>query len=190
MLELLGFESELARDGNEAIELYKRAMASGDVYDVVILDLTVDVGIGGEETIKKLLQIDPDVKAIISSGNLYDAVMTDYKKYGFAAALAKPITKKALRDVLYWIEEGEKDVKFNISDQVLQETTRCPNNFSCLFSGQCGDPDECKVQMANGKNVLFLKSKKALACPYRLPFGKAQICTCPTHFAIYKKYEV
>jgi hypothetical protein len=57
--------------------------------------LTVNTGIGGEETIKKLLQIDPDVKAVISSGNLYDAVMTDYKKYAFTAALPKACTKKA-----------------------------------------------------------------------------------------------
>ncbi len=108
MLELLGYESELARDGDEAIELYKQAMASGQPHNVVILDLTVNTGIGGVETIKKLLQIDPDVKAIISSGYLYDAVMTDYKKYGFAAALPKPFTKKALRDVLSKVEMGEK----------------------------------------------------------------------------------
>lgn len=107
MLELLGYESELARDGDEAIELYKKAMASGQPHNVVILDLRVNTGIGGEETIKKLLQIDPDVKAVISSGNLYDAVMTDYKKYGFSAALPKPITTKALKDVLSKIVVGK-----------------------------------------------------------------------------------
>jgi hypothetical protein len=80
-------------------------------------------------------------------------------------------------------------MKFNISTQVLQETTRCPNNFSCLLSGQAGDPVECKVQWADGKNVLLLESKKPLACPYRFLFGEGQICTCPTRSAIYKKYK-
>ena len=108
MLELLGYESELARDGDEAIELYKQAMASGQPHNVVISDLTVNTGIGGEGTIKKLLQIDPDVKAVISSGYLYDAVLTDYKKYGFTAALPKPCTKKALKNVLSKVEMGEK----------------------------------------------------------------------------------
>ncbi len=100
MLELLGYESELARNGDEAIELYKKEMASGQPHNVVILDLTVSTGNGGEKTIKKLQQINPDVKAVISSGNLYDPVMTDYKKYGFAAALPKPFMKKDLSDTL------------------------------------------------------------------------------------------
>ena len=107
MLELLGYESELARNGDEAIELYKKEMASGQPHNVVILDLTVSTGNGGEETIKKLLQIDPDVKAVISSGNLYDAVMIDYKKYGFAAALPKPFTKKDLKDTLSKVLMGK-----------------------------------------------------------------------------------
>ena len=100
MLELLGYESEFARDGDEAIELYKHAMVSGQPHKVVILDLTVNTGNGGEETIKKLLQIDPDVKAVYSSGNLYDAVMTDYRKYGFTAVLPKSYMKKDLSDTL------------------------------------------------------------------------------------------
>ncbi len=48
MLELLGYESELARNGDEAIELYKKEMASGQPHNVVILDLTVSTGNGGE----------------------------------------------------------------------------------------------------------------------------------------------
>ena len=107
MLELPGYESELARDGDEAIELYKHAMVSGQPHNVVILDLTVNTGDGGEETIKKLLQIDPDVKAVNSSGNLYEAVMTDYKKYGFTAALPKPYMKKDLNDTLSKVLMGK-----------------------------------------------------------------------------------
>ncbi len=114
MLELLGYESELARDGDEAIELYKQAMASGQPHNVVISDLTVNTGIGGEGTIKKLLQIDPDVKAVISSGDLYDPVMTDYKKFGFAAALPKPFTKKALKDTLSKVLMGKSADHWNL----------------------------------------------------------------------------
>ncbi len=80
-------------------------------------------------------------------------------------------------------------MKFNIATQVLKETTRCPNNFSCLLNGQTGDPVECEVQWAGAKDVLFVKSKKLLACPYRFVFGEGYICTCPTRYAIYKKYK-
>ena len=107
MLELLGYESELARDSDEAIERYKKEMASGEAFDVVFLDLTVNTGIGGEQTIKKLLEIDPDVKAAISSGYLNALVMTDFKKYGFAATLPKPFTKKALKDTLSEVLMGK-----------------------------------------------------------------------------------
>ena len=68
MLKNLGYESEFAKDGAEAIEMYKAAKKSGKPYDAVILDLTIPGGMGGKEAIEKLLEIDPEVKAIVSSG--------------------------------------------------------------------------------------------------------------------------
>jgi hypothetical protein len=77
-------------------------------------------------------------------------------------------------------------MSITIPESVLDETFMCPNNFSCLESGQCGDPDKCQVDHADGKNVLYLTSKESRFCSYRVPYGDRQLCTCPTHFAIYQ----
>lgn len=90
MLVHLGYEVVLSEDGAQAIELYEKAMKSRRPFDVVILDLTVRGGIGGEETISKLTEIDPGVKGIVSSGYSDGPVISDYESYGFSAAIAKP----------------------------------------------------------------------------------------------------
>lgn len=100
MLGRLGYESELAKDGTEAIALYKKAYESGEPFDVIILDLTIKGGMGGKDAIKAILKIDPQAKAIVSSGYSDDPVMTDFGKYGFIDALAKPYSKKKLTDTL------------------------------------------------------------------------------------------
>ena len=97
ILEHLGYEVEYAGDGNEAIETYKKAQASGKVFDAVILDLTVQGGMGGDLAIVRLLNLDPDVKAIVSSGYADSPAMTDFKKYGFAGAIAKPYGVEQLK---------------------------------------------------------------------------------------------
>jgi DNA-binding NtrC family response regulator len=108
MLSRLGYAAELAKDGVEAIELYKKAIDSGETYDAVILDLTVKEGIGGKDTVIKLLEIDPQVKAVVSSGYSNDPVMTDFRRYGFTGALPKPYTMKDLSEALdkVTIEKG------------------------------------------------------------------------------------
>ncbi|MBW1852742.1 MAG: response regulator, partial [Deltaproteobacteria bacterium] len=100
MLPRIGYEVEVAWDGVEAIDLYKEAMASGKPFAMVILDLTNKGGMGGMETIKRLLQIDPHVKAIIASGYSHDPVMGNFKQYGFCGTLPKPFTMKQLVEVL------------------------------------------------------------------------------------------
>jgi PAS domain S-box-containing protein len=105
MLTHIGYQDvEFAADGAAAIKLYKAAMKSGNPFSVAILDLTIAGGMGGEETIKKLLKIDPAVKAIVSSGYVDDSVIANYRDYGFSGVVAKPYTleqlRKALQDVI------------------------------------------------------------------------------------------
>lgn len=100
ILEHLGYEVEYAGDGNEAIETYKKTKESGKVFDAVILDLTVQGGMGGDLAIGRLLNLDPDVRAIVSSGYADSPVMTDFKKYGFAGAIAKPYGVEQLKEIL------------------------------------------------------------------------------------------
>jgi PAS domain S-box-containing protein len=100
MLNSLGYEVEVAGDGAEAIALFSKARASGKGFDAVIMDLTVPGGMGGKEAVKRLIEIDPAAKAIVSSGYSNDPVMADYGKYGFAGVIAKPYTMSNLRDAV------------------------------------------------------------------------------------------
>ena len=100
MLERLGYNPDFAKDGTEAIELYQESIESGEPFDAVILDLTIKEGIGGIDTIKKLMEIDPQVRAIVSSGYSNDPAMKDYRAYGFIGALPKPYTMKDLSATL------------------------------------------------------------------------------------------
>jgi two-component system, cell cycle sensor histidine kinase and response regulator CckA len=90
MLETLGFTSVTANDGNEAIKYYMAAYESGDPFDGVIIDLTIRGGMCGEETINKLLELDPEIKAIVSSGYSNSPVMANYREYGFSGIIKKP----------------------------------------------------------------------------------------------------
>ena len=104
VLKRLGYEAEVSIDGAEAIEMYKKAKESGESFDAVILDLTNQFGMGGKEAIRKLLEIDPDVKGVVSTGYSDDRVVTNFKKYGFCGVLTKPYTiaelSKTLKEIM------------------------------------------------------------------------------------------
>lgn len=99
-LAVLGHEAIPVIDGAQAINKYQELQDDGTPVDLVILDLTIPGGMGGQETGKKLLQLDPDAKIIVASGYSNDPVMANYRKYGFLAALAKPFDSKQLRTAI------------------------------------------------------------------------------------------
>ena len=101
MLKYLGYEVDYAEDGSKAIEQYKNASDSGNGFDVIIMDLTIPGGMGGKEAIQKLLEIDPQVKAIVSSGYSGDPIMSHYKKHGFSGVISKPYELESLGGVLH-----------------------------------------------------------------------------------------
>jgi two-component system cell cycle sensor histidine kinase/response regulator CckA len=98
MIKTLGHEVESAVDGNDAIEKFGQAIEAGRPYDVVILDLTVRAGMGGEQAVAKLREINPEIKVIVSSGYADSPVTSDYRSYGFSACLNKPYSIDSLRD--------------------------------------------------------------------------------------------
>jgi len=108
MLNLAGYEVETSADGAEALEKYKQAMDAQNPYSVVIMDLTVPGGMGGKEATKKLLEIDPAASVIVSSGYATDPIMSEYKKYGFAAVIAKPYSIKQLQETLTGLPAKKK----------------------------------------------------------------------------------
>jgi PAS domain S-box-containing protein len=89
-LEHLGFEAQGARDGGEAIRMYRDAAAGGDPFHLVIMDLTVPGGMGGKEACARLLEMYPGAKVIACSGYSSDPVMSDHEAYGFRGMLGKP----------------------------------------------------------------------------------------------------
>jgi PAS domain S-box-containing protein len=108
MLDKLGYEPKFAKDGAGAIEMVKEAKEAGKSYDAVILDLTVPGGMGGKECIAKLLEIDPGIKAIVSSGYSEDPVLTNFREYGFKGMMPKPFAARTLSKVLHDVLKGEK----------------------------------------------------------------------------------
>ena len=104
MLKKLGYDAYMVCDGQEAIDFYARSLENQQPFDAVIMDLTIPGGMGGNEAVQELLKMDPDLKAIVSSGYSSDPVMANYLEYGFRGVIPKPyeIAKlnRVLREVL------------------------------------------------------------------------------------------
>lgn len=100
ILGALGYDAAFAKNGDEAIKMYEEERNSGRPFDVVILDLTIPGGMGGKETIQKLIDLDPRVKGIVSSGYSNDPVMAEFRKYGFSGIITKPFKIEELSEVL------------------------------------------------------------------------------------------
>jgi CheY-like chemotaxis protein len=111
MLEEFGYQVECTDNGSTVVELYQQRRAEGIPFAVVILDLTIPGGMGGQEVITALLQIDPEVKAIAASGYSSAPVMANYREYGFNGVLAKPFGLQEVSDVLRDLLVTDADVK-------------------------------------------------------------------------------
>jgi CheY-like chemotaxis protein len=96
----MGHEALLVADGAEALETYQEQQAKGTPVDLVIMDLTIPGGMGGQKAAKKLLEIDPEAQIIVASGYSNDPVMANCTDYGFAASIAKPFEMKELFTIL------------------------------------------------------------------------------------------
>ena len=100
MLTLIGYEVSSAKTGQEAVNAFREAQASGIPFSAVMLDLVMEDGMGGEETLQRLKAIDPGVKAIASSGYSGFATVSEWAEYGFSAAISKPYKIDELREKL------------------------------------------------------------------------------------------
>jgi two-component system cell cycle sensor histidine kinase/response regulator CckA len=109
MLMQLGHEVTLTTNGEEAIQLYQESMNTGSLFDLVIMDLTIPGRMGGKEAVNAVLKIDPRAKVIVSSGYSNDPIITNYKDYGFCAAIVKPFQLQDLSKVISqsWVEPNK-----------------------------------------------------------------------------------
>ncbi|HDS16560.1 MAG TPA: PAS domain S-box protein [Proteobacteria bacterium] len=99
MLELLGYDAVTVPDGESLLKVYRK-LAPGEKFTAVLMDLSIPGGMGGREAVKRLRELDPQVKVIVSSGYCQDPVMADFRAYGFDGMLAKPYRVEALRSML------------------------------------------------------------------------------------------
>jgi PAS domain S-box-containing protein len=100
MLQSLDYKFDIAHNGDEAIKFYQRYLNIGRPYDAVIMDITVVGGMGGEECFRHLRDLDPDVRAIVSSGYDNEDMARRFLDLGFCGYLTKPYRVTDLGKVL------------------------------------------------------------------------------------------
>lgn len=110
-LTILGHEPILVTDGVQAINRYQDMQGHGTPIDLVVMDLTIPGGMGGQEAAEKLLHLDPQAKLIVASGYSNDPVMANCREYGFCSAVAKPFDltelSRAIESALRGQQGGE-----------------------------------------------------------------------------------
>ncbi len=85
-LEKLGYQVIMAKDGMEAVRVYK------DNYQkirLVVLDMTMPK-LTGRETLRKILEVNPNAKIVVSSGYTSEGTSEDLMHDGALAYLTKP----------------------------------------------------------------------------------------------------
>jgi PAS domain S-box-containing protein len=100
ILEKSGYNVRAIANGEEAVRVFMDAHDRGEAFDAAIIDLTIPGGIGGKDIIHKLKDIDPGLKAVVSSGYSNDPVMANYEAYGFSGRIAKPYRASELSNII------------------------------------------------------------------------------------------
>ncbi len=88
----MGYTVLVARDGKEAIQLYKE---NKDKIDIVILDMIMP-DMGGGETYDRMKENNPDIKVLLSSGYSIDGEAEEILERGCDGLIQKPFNMKQL----------------------------------------------------------------------------------------------
>lgn len=91
ILQRHGYQVLLAGDGEEAVTIYQRDM---DKIDLIILDLTMP-RLSGRDALRKLIQFDPNVRVLFSSGYSAEHVV-DGDQPGVLGFVNKPYRPQEL----------------------------------------------------------------------------------------------
>jgi len=130
MVESLGYDVRGAADGAEALVLYDEARRSRAPFDVVLMDLTVPGGLGGKETMRRLLARDPDAVAVVVSGYSKDPVLADHRAYGFRDRLDKPFVLADLARVLHRVSTEPQQSLARSRTEPQQSLTCSPRDVA------------------------------------------------------------
>ena len=96
LLEDMGFTVLLAKDGIEAIEIFRKEQ---DIIDLVIMDMIMPK-MNGREAFLKLKEINKNCKVIISSGFMKDENLDLLMKKGLTGFIRKPFNNFELSKIL------------------------------------------------------------------------------------------
>ncbi|SMC76645.1 PAS domain S-box-containing protein [Desulfocicer vacuolatum DSM 3385] len=105
IIQSMGYEVELVEDSQAAITAFRYALQADVPFDLVILDQIISGDICGSDTLKKMKKISDSVKSIVISGSPHSPTITNYKEFGFDAALIKPYTRNEVNELLQQIIE-------------------------------------------------------------------------------------
>jgi PAS domain S-box-containing protein len=101
ILKKLGHKPSVVFNGEQAIAIYKKRKEKGDCFDLLLLDKNIGLGWNAKQVLFEIKKIDPDVKAIISSGEINSLQdVAAYKEDGFNEVLSKPFTAEELKEVI------------------------------------------------------------------------------------------
>lgn len=103
-----GYEITETADGSDTVKRYSDAMMAKRPFDLVLIDLTIPLGMGGARAMELLRQLDPQVDAIVSCGNRSDPAMLQPSAHGFADVLPKPYDSTDLVRVVKQVIERRR----------------------------------------------------------------------------------
>jgi CheY-like chemotaxis protein len=94
MLEKLGFSVLTAKNGKEALDVYKNHQNN---IDIVVLDMIMP-GMGAAETYDELQSLNPTIKVLLSSGYGADQQTSELLGRGFSGFIQKPFNMQSLSE--------------------------------------------------------------------------------------------
>ena len=77
-------------------------------------------------------------------------------------------------------------MNIKVDNDILQKTTKCSKNFSCLSGGK----PLCSVEQCIENNIHFIKCVSNEPCIYKVPFGYSFVCICPIRKELYNNYKI
>ncbi len=99
-LEKSGYQVTCAFSGQEAVDQFRTAWATGAGFDLVVLDMTLPGGLSGWDAFEELRALEPDVICIAASGSFDENSEAGLAARGFAGMLAKPFPLQDLARVV------------------------------------------------------------------------------------------